>query len=90
MGWTLHMIMCVLPCYPVSFHMLQLLLTGCPISSLLTSDQKSQLSTPSYKIKKEKRDAKKSATLVDPTTVSVVGVMDGQGTIKSPGLSASA
>ena len=32
------MIMCVLLCYPVSFHMLQLLLTGCPISSLgLTS-----------------------------------------------------
>ena len=27
------MIMCVLQCYPVSFHMLQLLLTGCPISS---------------------------------------------------------
>ena len=26
------MIMCVLLCYPVSFHMLQLLLTGCPIS----------------------------------------------------------
>ena len=27
------MIMCVLLCYPVSFHMLQLLLTGHPISS---------------------------------------------------------
>ena len=27
------MIMCVFLCYPVSFHMLQLLLTGCPISS---------------------------------------------------------
>ena len=35
MGWTLHMVMCVLLCYPVSFHMLQLLLTGRPISSLL-------------------------------------------------------
>ena len=34
MGWTLHMIMCVLLCYPVSFQMLQLLLTGRPISSL--------------------------------------------------------
>ena len=32
MGWTLHMIMCVL-CYPVSIHMSQLLLTGRPISS---------------------------------------------------------
>ena len=27
------MIMCFLLCYPVSFHMLQLLLTGRPISS---------------------------------------------------------
>ena len=27
------MIICVLLCYPVSFHMLQLLLTGHPISS---------------------------------------------------------
>ena len=33
MGWTLHMIMCVLLCYPVSIHMLQLLSTGHPISS---------------------------------------------------------
>ena len=35
MGWTLHMIMCVLLCYPVSIHMLQLLSTGHPISSCL-------------------------------------------------------
>ena len=35
MGWTLHMIMCVLLCYPVSIHMSQLLSTGCPISSLI-------------------------------------------------------
>ena len=33
MGWTLHMIMCVLLCYPVSFHISQLLSTGRPISS---------------------------------------------------------
>ena len=33
MGWTLHMIMCVLLCYPVSIHMSQLLSTGYPISS---------------------------------------------------------
>ena len=33
MGWTLHMIMCVLLCYPVSIHMSQLLSTGRPISS---------------------------------------------------------
>ena len=36
MGWTLHMIMCVLLCYPVSIHMSQLLSTGRPISSLYT------------------------------------------------------
>ena len=29
------MIMCVLLCYPVSIHMLQLLLTGRPISSYI-------------------------------------------------------
>ena len=34
MGWTLHMIMCVLLCYPLSIHMSQLLSTGRPISSL--------------------------------------------------------
>ena len=33
MGWTLHMIMCVLLWYPVSIHMSQLLSTGRPISS---------------------------------------------------------
>ena len=36
-GWTLHMIMCVLLCYPVSIHMSQLQATGRPISSLLLS-----------------------------------------------------
>ena len=36
MGWTLHMIMCVLLCYPLSIHMSQLLSTGRPISSLIT------------------------------------------------------
>ena len=42
MGWTLHMIMCVLLCYPVSIHMLQLLSTGRPISSC----RKVQMETP--------------------------------------------
>ena len=60
----------------------------------LPAEQKEQLSTPSYKLKKEKRDAKSSTptkdidtlspTLVDPALVSVVGVVDGQG---SSGLS---
>ena len=35
MGLTLHMIMCVLLCYPVSIHMSQLLSTGRPISSFI-------------------------------------------------------
>ena len=35
MGWTLHMIMCVLLCYPVSIHISQLLSTGRPISSFI-------------------------------------------------------
>ena len=39
MGWTLHMIMCVLLCYPVSIHMSQLLSTGHPISSCLSKRQ---------------------------------------------------
>ena len=42
MGWTLHMIICVLLCYPVSIHMSQLLSTGRPISSFI------------YKIHREK------------------------------------
>ena len=57
----------------------------------LTPEQLNQLSTPSYKLKKEKRDAKStpvkdrssdtlSLTLVDPALVSVVGVVDGQTT----------
>ena len=36
MGWTLHMIMCVLLCYPVPIHMSRLLSTGRPISSFTT------------------------------------------------------
>ena len=52
-----------------------------------------QLATPSYKIKKEKREAKKldsspppkdSEALVDPASVSVIGAVGDQGTVKSP------
>ena len=56
----------------------------------LSVQQKAQLSTPSYKLKKEKKEAKSSTpakasdtlspTLVDPALVSVVGVVDGQTT----------
>ena len=66
----------------------------------LTPEQLAQLSTL-YKIKKEKRELKSSTpaknppvsdatlspTLVDPALVSVVGVVDGQSTFRSPGLS---
>ena len=58
----------------------------------LTPEQLTQLSTPSYKLKEEKKEAKSSTpskeqaadtlspTLVDPALVSVVGVVDGQST----------
>ena len=59
-----------------------------------------QLSTPSYHNKKEKRESKSSTpamkptadntlspTLVDPSLVTVMGVVDGQSTSRSPGLS---
>ena len=63
----------------------------------LTQEQKDQLATPSYKLKKEKKEAKSSTplkesdtlspTLVDPALVSVVGVVDGQSTSGVSGLS---
>ena len=63
---------------------------ACCHCDALTSEQKAQLSTPSYKLKKEKKEAKSSTpakasdtlspTLVDPALVSVVGVVDGQTT----------
>ena len=62
----------------------------CSHCDALTAEQKAQLSTPSYKLKKEKKEAKLSTpakasdtlspTLVDPALVSVVGVVDGQTT----------
>ena len=64
----------------------------CQICNNLTSDQCQQLATPSYKLKKEKREAKLSDStpsqdsdqLVDPSSVSVIGVVDEQGSVKSP------
>ena len=63
---------------------------ACSHCDALSSEQKAQLSTPSYKLKKEKKEAKSSTpakaldtlspTLVDPALVSVVGVVDGQTT----------
>ena len=57
--------------------------TDCTICNSLTPEQRVQLATPSYKIKKEKREAKRLDTnppedvaLVDPDTVSVIGVVE--------------
>ena len=66
--------------------------SNCQICNSLTSDQLQQLATPSYKLKKEKREAKltepapsqDSEQLVNPSNVSVIGVIDAQGSVKSP------
>ena len=72
----------------------------CQACSILTEDQRLQLSTPSYRIKKEKRESKKqgdtpqkssdSSSLIDPSSVTVVGAVDDQGMIQSPGSSSGA
>ena len=58
--------------------------TTCKFCLAFTPEQLAQISTPSYKIKKEKREARKSVTatptkdsteLVDPSSVSVIGVV---------------
>ena len=63
----------------------------CNSCNILTEDQRLLLSTPSYRLKKEKRDLKKtsdtptqdssSSSLIDPSSV------DGQGILQSPGSS---
>ena len=66
--------------------------SDCQICKSFTSEQRQQLATPSYKIKKEKREARKldsspskdSETLVDPANVSVIAPVDSQGSVKSP------
>ena len=72
----------------------------CHHCNSLTPEQLSQLSTLSYHFKKERRESKSSTpakksstdstlspTLVDPSLVTVMGVVDGQSTSRSPGLS---
>ena len=64
----------------------------CKFCNLLTPEQKAQLATPSYKLKKEKRDTKKAelsspskdGTLVDPATVAVIGAVSDTTSIASP------
>ena len=65
----------------------------------MLTEERLQLSTPSYRIKKEKRELKKvintpkqdsaSSTLIDLSVVTVVGVVDDQGTVKPPGKSST-
>ena len=64
----------------------------CQHCKVLTPEQLAQLSTPSYKLKKEKQDRSVtpskdpssavtlSPTIVDPARVSVIRVVDGQDT----------
>ena len=64
----------------------------CKFCLLLSPEQKTQLATPLYKLKKEKRDAKKSelsspskdGTLVDPSTVAVIGAVSDKVSVSSP------
>ena len=58
--------------------------TDCKICNAFSEEQRLQLATPSYRIKKEKREAKKleatlakdSEELVDPSNVSVIGPVE--------------
>ena len=63
----------------------------CKFCIVLTPDQVAQLSTPSYRLKKEKREAKKmeatpskDSTLVDPSSVAVIGPVSASATVSSP------
>ena len=62
----------------------------CSLCNSFTPEQRIQISTPSYKIKKDKREAKRmdntqpTDELVDPSSVSVIGVVSGPSADKSP------
>ena len=63
----------------------------CKFCIVLTPKQVAQLAMPSYKLKKEKCEAKKlestpskDSTLVDPSTVAVIGAVSDSGTVTSP------
>ena len=67
--------------------------SDCKICSAFSEEQRLQLATPSYRIKKEKREAKKlestpakeSEELIDPANVSVIGPVEKQSSAsKSP------
>ena len=62
----------------------------CKFCIVLTPEQLTQLSTPSYRLKKEKREAKKleatpkDSTLVDPSSVAIIGPVSDTVTASSP------
>ena len=62
----------------------------CTLCNAFTPEQRAQISTPSYKIKKEKREAKcvdntqPTDELVDPSSVSIIEVVSGPSADKSP------
>ena len=62
----------------------------CTLCNSFTPEQRAQIATPSYKIKKEKREAKRvdntqlTDELVDPSSVSIIGVVSGPSADKSP------
>ena len=66
--------------------------SDCQICNAFSDEQRQQLATPSYRLKKEKWEAKKLDTtpskdleeLVDPSNVSIIGAVDSQGSDKSP------
>ena len=68
------------------------LMTVLKICNAFSEEQRLQLATPSYRIKKEKREAKKlestpakeSEELIDLANVSVIGPIEKQSSSKSP------
>ena len=60
---------------------------ACEFCDLLTPEQLLQLSTPTYKIRKEKQKSKE--VLVDPSTVTVVSQADQEGTDRSSAANSS-
>ena len=66
--------------------------SDCKICNAFSEEQHLQLATPSYRIKKEKREAKKleatptkdSEELIDPSNVSVIGPVEKPSTSKPP------
>ena len=63
----------------------------CKFCVVLTPEQLTELSTPSYRLKKEKREAKKlestpskDSPLVDPSSVAIIGPVSDTATASSP------